>query len=160
MSSTQTAQDNNIQPQYPVDDSNNAAGLPPSRQDPTSYVAQPPASLNNLIPPGPCLDVTASDKRFTTAYGMVMWPTLPGMSSGSSGTPTRPVPSPPVPPSSATATHGTNQAFVPGAMAMMEPPVGMGEPVVSRCGRTSCCCRGGHKNGAAARERTEYRMQQ
>lgn len=72
------------------------------------------------------------DKRFTTSYGMVVWPTLPGLSSSTSPS-SAPAPAPGTQmtcsapadlvhhhsPSEATAAPTTAQTLLPGTMATM-----------------------------------------
>ena len=109
MSSTQVVvRDNTHRPQVQLN--NIAANSRSLQQDPASCTTQPPAPPpapttvavgTTAPPPGPCLnDTTAAaaaavdNKRFTTAYGMVVWPALPGLSAAATDTttPTRRIP--------------------------------------------------------------------
>lgn len=109
------------------------------------------------------------DQRFTTSYGMVVWPTLPGLSSSSSPSSSVPVPAPGTKmssapadlvhhhsPSEATAAPRTAQTLLPSTMATMSNShtngVGGGGGPLVRCGVCSlmpvvgaqkwllCCC--------------------
>lgn len=88
----------------------------------------------------------ADDKRFTTAYGMVVWPTLPGLSSSSSaapvasaGTPTKPECAglvhhqPPSRAMAAAAAPTTAQTLLPETTVAYPNNIGGGEPLVGLC---------------------------
>lgn len=84
----------------------------------------------------------AEDKRFTTAYGMVVWPTLPGLSSSpaaapvaSAGAPTKSesaglVHQHPSSVAAAAAAPRTVQTLLPKTTAQQPNNIGGGEPMV------------------------------
>lgn len=110
----------------------------------------------------PTAPAAPHDKRFTTAYGMVVWPSLPGLSSSSSsstsapvaaaGTTTRPESAYLVhhhqsTVAAAVAAPRTAQTLMPGTMAMLaEQPngIGSGESVVGSCKVVCCLCKHVH----------------
>lgn len=105
--------------------------------DPARCAALAPAAAGIPAPPTGTYHSGAAtdDKRFTTAYGMVVWPTLPGLSSGSEA-PAKPAQQGILSSSVAGSRSAQAQALLPGAMAMsmaQQPSVGVSEPVVSSC---------------------------
>lgn len=128
---------------------NSATYAAHTQQQPRS-TAVASAAVGAANPPAP---TAPDDKRFTTAYGMVVWPSLPGLSSSSSSSSPAPVAAARTPtrPESAYLVHHhqssaataaavaaprTAQTLLPGTgtMAMItENPngIGGGEPVVS-----------------------------
>lgn len=102
-----------------------------SHQNPANSATPISATSGGESPPGLYPSGAPHNKHFTTTYGMVLWPTLPGMSSAPSGVSTRRIPG--VPPT--VASLSTTQALQPNAMAMAmaEPPSDYRKPVVSLC---------------------------
>lgn len=67
---------------------------PEGSQDPTDPkpCSEQTSTFDCSTTPSPTPDdVSPTESRLKTAYGMVVWPTLPGIGSASSVTPTRPI---------------------------------------------------------------------
>ena len=137
---------------------NNAAAANPHQiihQPPPPPAAAVGISTTAAPPAGPCptaapTTADADNKRFTTSYGMVVWPALPGLSgaattaiNSTASTTTRTIPDLPLPEAAARAMASVQNvheaAAIPRAMAAAAsgPSSHSSEPLVS-CEMFTC----------------------
>lgn len=114
-----------------IGECNSSNNRVPNYSEAHQHQKDPDTQIAAACPLGPSAEVDEKqDKRFTTAYGMVVWPTLPGLSSATTEVEASHADGP----RANTHIHDTHQqAMLPRSTAKATPPSDCGEASVRFC---------------------------